>query len=815
MCPDDHYFLHGKLTIRVLAARHLEAGKDKKTSFFRSFSRMVTSSFDGLDPYVCVQLTTEDITPKDAFHTPVLSNTQDPEWNYEVELDVAHEIKSVDFRVKADKRDGPLGVLSQVKNMSMLTVLASDIIENGTIEGWFPLAEYTDKSADGDEESFGDGSRGELHIEICYQPIAEVAPALGEVGLENSYYPVRSGVNVTLYQDAEVTPGSLGEVPCNPDYHHARCWVELSKAIMDSTKIIYISGWAVYASLVMVRTADDDHEGVSLGDMLKQKADEGVKVCVLAWDELASNMFSKGLMGTHDEELVDYFEDSAVTVVKVPRQNDAEEIFSKISDSVMYTHHQKSVIVSRLDEDSGKHRLEAWVGGLDVTDGRYDNGDHSLFRTLDGVHAGAGFWQACALEVGAESGPREPWHDIHSKVTGGAAWDILENFTGRWQRQAKKHADELLEMDGEEFVTAEEENDIEDGSFNVQMLRSINECSAKLDMERPGIVMRLRSAVDASIQRGYVHAIRRAKHFIYIENQYFLGSSHLWNEDNGHRGSFSDHIVAIELAEKICAKIRAGERFVAYVVVPLYPEGPPDSAAVSEILCLQRETVTMITSRIAAALRDVDSETEVRDWFVLMCLVNRESTEGGMGNGGETEQEQMLSASRRFMVYVHSKFAIFDDAVAIIGSANINSRSMEGGRDSEIAAMVWQPDHMPSGSTGYGEDVGEDMELPTGDVASFRYSLWREHLGDYFDEMENPASLDCVAKVREMTDANWENFAVDCEEPEDMPHGHLATYPYSYDPVSGEAMPSTEHIPDFPEAPVGGKASFIPNTLTG
>lgn len=35
------------------------------------------------------------------------------------------------------------------------------------------------------------------------------------------------------------------------------------------------------------------------------------------------------------------------------------------------------------------------------------------------------------------------------------------------------------------------------------------------------------------MQEAYVHAIRRAKRHIYIENQYFLGSSHAWLEDKG------------------------------------------------------------------------------------------------------------------------------------------------------------------------------------------------------------------------------------------------------------------------------------------
>lgn len=35
-------------------------------------------------------------------------------------------------------------------------------------------------------------------------------------------------------------------------------------------------------------------------------------------------------------------------------------------------------------------------------------------------------------------------------------------------------------------------------------------------------------AIDISIQMAYIKAIRCAQHFIYIENQYFIGSSYNW-----------------------------------------------------------------------------------------------------------------------------------------------------------------------------------------------------------------------------------------------------------------------------------------------
>jgi len=40
------------------------------------------------------------------------------------------------------------------------------------------------------------------------------------------------------------------------------------------------------------------------------------------------------------------------------------------------------------------------------------------------------------------------------------------------------------------------------------------------------------------------------------------------------------------------------------------------------------------------------------------------------------------------IVYVHSKFLIVDDVYALMGSANINDRSMTGRRDSELAVVI-------------------------------------------------------------------------------------------------------------------------------
>lgn len=45
------------------------------------------------------------------------------------------------------------------------------------------------------------------------------------------------------------------------------------------------------------------------------------------------------------------------------------------------------------------------------------------------------------------------------------------------------------------------------------------------------------------------------------------------------------------------------------------------------------------------------------------------------------------------MIYVHAKGMIVDDEYVILGSANINQRSLAGSRDTEIAMGANQPHH--------------------------------------------------------------------------------------------------------------------------
>ncbi|KAK6131027.1 hypothetical protein DH2020_035225 [Rehmannia glutinosa] len=759
--------------------------------------RIITS-----DPYVTVCLAAARVA-----RTRVISNSQNPVWNEHFKIPLAHPVSQVEFEVKDNDMFG-------AELIGVASVPANRIAAGELIDEWFPVI-----------GSYGKPPKPETAIRLqmtftpCHKnPIYSISE---NYGLKQSYFPWRHGGKVTLYQDAHVIDGMLPDIQLDEgrNFEHHKCWEDICHSILEAHHLVYIVGWSIYHKVKLVRepTKPLPNGGdLNLGELLKYKSQEGVRVLLLVWDDKTShNKFffkTEGVMQTHDEETRKFFKHSSVTCVLAPRYASSKlSIFKQQACFIfvvgtLYTHHQKCVIVDTQDYGNNR-KVTAFIGGLDLCDGRYDTPEHRLFRDLDTVFADD--YHNPTFPPG-KKGPRQPWHDLHCKIEGPAAYDVLTNFEQRWKKATKWsefgwrfkkisrwHDDALLKIERISWITCPSETVPNDHpslwvskeddpeNWHVQVFRSIDSGSLK------GFPKNVHAAEE--------QAIRSAQHFIYIENQYFLGSSFAWPS---YKNAGADNLIPMELALKIASKIRANERFTVYVVIPMWPEGAPDSASVQEILYWQGQTMQMMYDIIAQEIKSAQLENaHPTDYLNFYCLGNREECHDEESNSnGQTSSNGNADIPskkfRRFMIYVHAKGMIVDDEYVILGSANINQRSMAGSRDTEIAMGAYQPHYTWT----------KKKEHPCGQIYGYRMSLWAEHIGSIDNCFKDPKNLECVKYVNSVADENWKRYTAERFTPL---QGHILKYPVEVD-IDGKVKPLPEHE-NFPD--VGGKVLGCPTNL--
>ncbi|KAF8759380.1 hypothetical protein HU200_010423 [Digitaria exilis] len=775
------------------------------------------------DPYVTLSVSDAVVA-----RTAVIPNCQDPVWDEHFTVPLAHSAAALEFQVKDNDTFG-------AQLIGTVTVPADDVAKGEEVEKWYTIYGTNGKPYKPDTA---------LLLRFKFHPIAN-NPAYQHgipgdpehKGIKDSYFPLRHGNQVTLYQDAHVKEGDLPEIELENGkmFEHNACWEDICHAILEAHHMIYIVGWSVYDKVHLVRESSQplpEGGNLNLGDLLKFKSQEGVRVCLLVWDDKTSHdkFFIKtgGVMATHDEETRKIFKHSSVICVLSPRYASSKlSIFKQQVVGTLFTHHQKCVLVDT-QARGNKRKITAFIGGLDLCDGRYDTPEHRLFKDLDTVFEND--YHNPTFSAGSK-GPRQPWHDLHCRIDGPAAYDVLKNFEQRWRKATKWRDrfrkvshwkdDALIKLERISWILSPSPNVPNDHpslwvskeedpeNWHVQVFRSIDSGSLKgfpsdcKEASNQNLVCRKNLIIDKSIHTAYVRAIRSAQHFIYIENQYFLGSSYAWPS---YVNSGADNLIPIELALKIASKIRAGERFAVYVVIPMWPEGVPTAASVQEILFFQAQTMEMMYRIIADELKAKGiKDMQPEDYLNFFCLGNRE--EPSSNGSPESEKSTDKSAAglaakyRRFMIYVHAKGMIVDDEYVILGSANINQRSMSGSRDTEIAMGAYQPHHAWSTKNRH----------PHGQVYGYRTSLWAEHLGKVDDLFKDPSSLDCVKFVNEIAQDNWQRFTAEEFRPL---QGHLLKYPVKVE-ADGKINPLPDHE-CFPD--VGGKIlgapTSLPDTLT-
>jgi phospholipase D1/2 len=271
--------LHGSLDIWIREARNLP-NKDiiSKTMSDLLGSRKPDAAIMTSDPYVTVQVASSVVA-----RTFVIPDNENPVWEQHFLVPVAHEVSTITFIVK----DSDLFGAELIGNVD---ILAEELQSLDKIEGVYPVLEPNGKQC---------APGAVLRLSVQYVPVARltmyhhgVTPGPDFPGVPNTYFPLRRGGKVWLYQDAHVPRGSLPEILLGKNgasYQHGQCWRDVYDAISQARKLVYITGWSVFHTIHLVR---DGAGGKALGDLLKNKSREGVRVLLLVWDDPTSrNVF--------------------------------------------------------------------------------------------------------------------------------------------------------------------------------------------------------------------------------------------------------------------------------------------------------------------------------------------------------------------------------------------------------------------------------------------------------------------------------------------------------------------------------------------
>ena len=522
----------------------------------------------------------------------------------------------------------------------------------------------------------------------------------------DSFAPVRKNNQAAWYVDGK-------------DYMSA-----VADAIMVAKQEIMITDWQMNPEIFMKRP-DSGVDGLDwrLDKMLLRKADEGVRVYILLYWEI-KRAFDLG-----SEHVVKQLgQHKNIEVLRHP------DTLTGAQNLFRWSHHEKIVIVDR---------SIAFVGGIDLCYGRWDTRNHELmdnYPTHSAVdernspddspaHArwiGKDYrntfynkeekvkWEE-PLEgyngVARNEIPRMPWHDVSCAFTGEAVQDAVEHFTDRynamtgpawWQTYWNSFFHYFLTIDFVKNLFPGQISETEDivlnsggHNVNLQVLRSVDNWSAGQKHE-------------ASIYNAYIDAIENAQHFIYIENQFFISSQEgFWRKVQNK--------IQQALVTRIVRAHETNENFHVMVFTPLNPELPGDwdanglhGDALRAITFWNQATIYHGEDSLFGKLEKKGIPKEVAMKYFSVFSLRKYDL---IGKHYVTE-----------IVYVHSKIMIVDDRKAIIGSANINDRSMLGDRDSEVAVMIEDLDFVDGQMNGVEYKMGKFAH-------SLRCDLLKEHLG--------------------------------------------------------------------------------------
>jgi phosphatidylserine/phosphatidylglycerophosphate/cardiolipin synthase-like enzyme len=428
--------------------------------------------------------------------------------------------------------------------------------------------------------------------------------------------------------------------------------VEAIKTASGPDHFIYLLGWVLYIDFPLtpqgdVRAPSPARE--TIRTLFETKSRQGTPIRAMLWKHTKDKTFNV--------EAVDFINGLTTGVA----------IHDGRVCSITGSHHQKILLVG------GSEGLIGFCGGIDINPDR-------VYPIKPGSHNEKG------------DTPGAPFHDVHCRIRGPAAENLLTIFRQRWDDHPDvahlHHSQRSLPPNSVPLAphfqgTRRQHVQIGRTYGNPRLFQT---SFSEVHRQGHGIGDRYDFAPEGerTIRSMIIHAIQTARRFIYMEDQY---------------------MVDMEACDELCKRANDLEHVTILI--------PQDN-----ITCLGLNAATQQTSyrrwRFKHQLEEAfngkariftpKSPTKYRTWVP-----------GSLETPGDPH------------TYVHAKMYVFDDEYAIIGSANCNRRSWTN--DSEVAA-------------GFTDQPGPD-NWGLGIAHRLRIALWAEHLGLDFAEL-----IDGVAAAR-------------------------------------------------------------------
>jgi len=491
---------------------------------------------------------------------------------------------------------------------------------------------------------------------------------------------------------------------------------------------VYITDWWLSPELLLKRPAVSSLDNSRLDLMLKSLANKGVKIFVMLYKELEMALT---INSYYSKRILSLLHTKNVQVIRHP------DHVTGGNATILWSHHEKMVCVDQ---------RFCFLGGFDLCYGRWDDHSHRLTdfgsarrQAFDKTESAVLNMSSLIMDntlidsayhreqlknlnqgevkifigkdytnpyvkdiaevdkpftdlIDRNAIPRMPWHDIGCLVVGDVAKDVARHFIQRWN--FTKHA-KSKELEDVPFLIPKV------AALNVDDLFPVFGNLTNCDIQ----VVRSCSSwstggqkTESSIYECYLENIKKSKHFIYIENQFFITSL----SDNNVSNSIGDAIV-----DRILMAFNNDETFRVYIVMPLLP-------------CFPGEIGT--TGGTATCFVEYWNLQSFRRMFRRLKNCGIKDPSEFITINGLRNHDDWRSKLVSEIIYVHSKMMIVDDCTVIIGSANINDRSMLGSRDSELAVCIQDISKISGVMNGKKCEVGRVC-------STLRRKLFQEHLG--------------------------------------------------------------------------------------